>query len=133
MIIDVALEVFRAVIPWASANEHTASKPFWAIVSVGSATIGSVVIVTVRAFRGRSNVDIDLSLYFRSRYREADCSHSYDHEKFASVHRLSSIVVRAFVDLLLGYSLGEKKNKREIGSMHRSMPQKDASPGARLD
>jgi hypothetical protein len=153
MIIYMALEVFRAVIPRASANEHTASKPFWPVVAVRSTTIRSVVIVTVRTFRGRPNVDIDLSFYFRSGYREADSSHSNDHEKFASVHRLSSILVTAFIDLFLGYSIGrEKKQARDnplsarqgdfplpgglasnIGSMYRSVPDKDANPGVELD
>ena len=83
MIIDMALEVFRAVIPGAGANEHPVTKPFWAIVSVRSTPIRSVVIVAVRTFRGWPYVDIDLSLYFRSGYREADSSNSSYHKKFA--------------------------------------------------
>jgi hypothetical protein len=112
MVIYMALEVFRAVIPRAGANEHAIRKPFRPIVTVWSTTIRSVVIVTVRAFGGRSYVDIDLSLHFRSGHREADSSHRNYRKKFPSLHKSSSVVVRALIYLLLGYSLGEKKNKR---------------------
>jgi hypothetical protein len=116
LIIYVTLEMFRAVIPRAGANEHTVTKPFWAIVAVGRTAIRRVVIVTIRTLRRRPNVDINLSLYFRSGYRETDSSHSSYRKKFASVHKLPSIVLGVFVDLLLGYSLGQKKNKREVDS-----------------
>ena len=130
MVIYMALEVFRAVIPRASANEHATRKPFRAIVTVWSTTIRSVVIVTVRAFRSRSNVDIDLSLHFRNSHREADSSQRNYRKKFPSLHKSSSVVVRALVYLLLGYSLGEKKNKRDRSpqcSTQRDLPLRDSS------
>jgi hypothetical protein len=96
MVIYVALEVFGAVIPRASANEHTIRKPFRAVVAVGSTTIRRVVIVTIRAFRWDSNVDADLSLCSGSCHREADSSHSKDRKKFESVHESSSTIHPGF-------------------------------------
>src|ERR1700684_279403 len=107
--IYMSLEVFRAVIPRASANEHATRKPFRAIVTVWSTTIRSVVIVTVRAFRGRSNVDIDLSFHLRSGNREADSSQRSYRKKFPSVHKSSSVVVKNLGLPAPSYSLREKK------------------------
>jgi len=78
MVVDVALEVVRAMKPRAGANEDTARKPFRAVVSIGSAAIRSSVIVTVGAVGGGSNVncDADLGLCFGSGHREENSSKS---------------------------------------------------------
>jgi len=92
-VIYVALELGMPMEPRTGANEHTIGEPFRAVVAVGSTFIRSVVIVTVRALRGDSNVDRDLSLCFGSHHREADSSHRKYYKKFDPVHELSGISV----------------------------------------
>src|SRR5580692_1854509 len=60
-IIYMATEVARAMKPWAGADEYVPAEPFRAIVTRGSATIGSGVIVTVGTFGGYTDIDADLS------------------------------------------------------------------------
>jgi hypothetical protein len=62
VVIYVALEVGRAVKPWASANEDAARKPLGSIVAVGSTAVGSGLIVTVGTIRGHADLDADLGL-----------------------------------------------------------------------
>jgi hypothetical protein len=50
-VIYVALEVTRAMKPWASTNEDVAGKPLWTVVSRGGTAIRSDVIVTIGTFR----------------------------------------------------------------------------------
>src|ERR1700679_2412701 len=76
VVIYMALEVGRAVKPRASANEDTSCKPFRAVVTVGSAAVGSCVIVTVRTFRGHANLDVDLGLCFGSIRRKKQAGDS---------------------------------------------------------
>jgi len=60
-VIYVAPEVFRTVKPRASADEDTTRKPFRSVVAVGSAVIGSSVIVAVGAIGRNSNIHRNLS------------------------------------------------------------------------
>jgi hypothetical protein len=78
MVVDVALEVVRAMEPWASTNEDTARKPFRTVIPVWSTTVRSSVIVTVRAVGGGSNVycNADLGLYFGSADHQANSGNS---------------------------------------------------------
>jgi hypothetical protein len=80
MVIYVAVKIVGAVKPWAGTDEYAASEPFRSIVAVGSATIGSVIIVAVRAVRGGAyaDADADLGFCFRSGHREADSSDKSD-------------------------------------------------------
>jgi hypothetical protein len=75
MVIYMTTKVGRAVEPWAGTNEDTASKPFRAIVAVGSTVIGCCIIVAVGAIRGYSDVDSYLSLGFRG-WREGDADYN---------------------------------------------------------
>src|ERR1700691_231047 len=59
-VIYIALEVIRTMKPRASADEDAASEPFRAIVTVGNAAIGSVIIVAVGTIRGYADFDADL-------------------------------------------------------------------------
>ena len=68
-IIYVTPEVFVAMKPGAGANEDPAGKPFRAVVAVRSTAIRRGVVVTVRAFRGGSDADSDLSIYSGSGHR----------------------------------------------------------------
>jgi hypothetical protein len=76
IIIYVATEAIAATKPRTGADEDTTGKPFRTVVAGGGTAIGRSVIVPIRTFRGDSDVDADLSLYFWSGHREADCSHT---------------------------------------------------------
>jgi hypothetical protein len=93
-VVYVAIEVGGAVKPGPSANEDAANKPFRAVVTVGSARIGSIVKVSVRAYRRGTDIDGDLSLglSFGSGGREADSSKSSQQEILESVHKFSSLL-----------------------------------------
>jgi hypothetical protein len=65
MVIDMAVDVRRAMKPWASADEDAAVKPFWAVISVRRAAIGRQVVIPVRANRWRPYIDAYLSLCSR--------------------------------------------------------------------
>jgi hypothetical protein len=62
--------------PRASANEAVAVEPFWTIVASGSTVIRSNIIVTIGAYRGYADLDVDLSLRFGGDSDEADSSNS---------------------------------------------------------
>jgi len=75
-VIYVAAEVGSAMEPRASANKDTTGKPFRAVVAVRSSGIRRDIIVSVRADRGHSHFDGDLSLHFGSGYRQEDSGNS---------------------------------------------------------
>jgi hypothetical protein len=50
VVIHVAAKMSRAVKPRAGTDEEAAVKPLRAVVTVGSAVIGSVVVVAIRAY-----------------------------------------------------------------------------------
>ena len=54
VIIDVALEVGGPVKPGSGTDEDTPREPFGTIVAVGSALIGSVIVVAIGADRSYS-------------------------------------------------------------------------------
>ena len=65
-IVYMTLEVVRAMKPLSSADENATSKPFRAVVAVGSAIIWSDVIVAVGTIGRNSNFHSNLSCCFRS-------------------------------------------------------------------
>jgi len=56
-VVDVAVEAAMAVEPGAGSDKDSTNKPVRAIVAVGSAVVGRVVEVPVRAVRRRTDVD----------------------------------------------------------------------------
>jgi hypothetical protein len=92
MIVYVAVEVIRAMKPWASANENTARKPFRPVVAVGSTAIRRSIIVTVGTIGGRSHADSDADLrpYFGSGRCEANPSNNNERKIFKPNHIFSS-------------------------------------------
>ena len=56
-VIDLALKVVGPMKPRTSANEDAAIKPFRTVVAVGNAVIRGVVIVTIGAIGGDSDID----------------------------------------------------------------------------
>jgi hypothetical protein len=62
VIVYVAAETFRTMKPRTRADEDAAGKPLGAVVAVGSAVVGSDVIVTVGTYRRDSDLDGHLTL-----------------------------------------------------------------------
>jgi hypothetical protein len=91
-VIYVATEVLATMKPWTGTDEDTTVKPLRPIVARGSAAIGRGVIIPIGTFRGDSNVNADLSLYFGSGHREADCSDNGECKISKSVHWFSSLL-----------------------------------------
>jgi hypothetical protein len=65
-IVHIAMERFGSVKPWTSADEDTASKPFWPVVPNWSAVIRRDVVVPIRTLRCYSDVDAHAYLSVRS-------------------------------------------------------------------
>jgi hypothetical protein len=91
MVVYVAMEIIRAMKPWASADENTARKPFRPVVAVGSTAIRRGVIVAVRAVGGGSNADSDADLRpcFGSGRCEAKPSNNNERKIFQTDHMFS--------------------------------------------
>jgi hypothetical protein len=87
VVVDVAVEVGRAVKPRAGANEYTACKPFRAVIAVWRAIVRGVIVVAVRAIGGDSDVNGDLSVRRGSGYAEAGYRNSSQSKSSKSVHR----------------------------------------------
>jgi hypothetical protein len=58
-VINVAVEAVRAVEPWAGADEHSTGEPVRAVVAIGGAVVGRIVVVAIRADWGRAEVYTD--------------------------------------------------------------------------
>lgn len=56
-VVDVAIKAARTVEPGSTSNENPTSEPIRPIVPVGRTIIGSIVVVSVRAYRWRSDLD----------------------------------------------------------------------------
>src|ERR1700722_2394606 len=85
------MELIRAMKPWASANEAVPIEPFRTVVAGGGTVVGSGVIVTIRTFRGYSNLDANLSLgCFGSGSHGADSSNSSERQKYKFAHKFTS-------------------------------------------
>jgi len=67
-VVDVAIEVRRAMKPRAGSDEYSVGEPIGPIVAVRRAIIGRVVEVTVRAHRSWPEVDPDRELGRRGRH-----------------------------------------------------------------
>ena len=59
-VIDMSIPSMRPVIPGAGPDEHPANKPIRPIVAIGSAIVGSIVKVAIRANRRHPDIDRDL-------------------------------------------------------------------------
>ena len=56
-VIHVAAEAFRAMKPWARANEDAAGKPFRAVVAIRGAVVRRDVVVAIGAFRRDADIE----------------------------------------------------------------------------
>ncbi len=62
VIVDVAMEMFRAVKPWAGTDKDPVRKPFRTVITVRSATIRRGIVVTVRTNGRYTDADANLGL-----------------------------------------------------------------------
>ena len=60
-VIDVAVEVARAVEPRSGSDEHAATEPLGPVVPVWRAVVWGRVVIAIRANRFCSDIDRDLS------------------------------------------------------------------------
>ena len=91
VIVDVAVEVFRAVVPGACTDEDAAAKPLWTIVTVGSTAIGSGVVVAVRTARRDTNCDADLGVCFGSICCKAETGDGGRCKNLKATHKFTSL------------------------------------------
>ena len=64
MMIDVAVEMIRPVIPGASADEDPAAEPLGPIIAIRSAVVRRSLVIPVGANRRYSNADSNLCMRF---------------------------------------------------------------------
>ena len=60
VMIDMAIEMFWSMKPWASTNKDTAGKPFRAVISVGRTIVWRDFIIAVRAIGRCSDINGNL-------------------------------------------------------------------------
>lgn len=91
VVVDIAVEVFRTVKPWAGADKDAVGKPLWTVVTVRSATVRRSFEITVRT-RGRyADADADLGLGSGSTCCDAETSDGGQSDKFHSAHSFTSL------------------------------------------
>jgi hypothetical protein len=61
IVIDVAVEASRPVIPGSSADEHPSGKPFRPVITIRSAIIGWLLVIPIRTNRRTSDGDRNMS------------------------------------------------------------------------
>src|ERR1700678_1485633 len=92
-VIYVAREMFLTVEPGAHADEHATAKPFRAVIAVGCASVGSIVIVAVRAVGCDSDIDGNLSFrvwsagHLWSGQHQARCDYGGECKIFKLFHK----------------------------------------------
>jgi hypothetical protein len=81
LMIDVAVEVIRPVIPRASADEDAAGKPLRPIIAIRSAVVRRCLVITVGAHRRYSDADTNLCMRFISGSKQKACSNRHQGER----------------------------------------------------
>ena len=90
-IVDIAVEVFRAVKPWAGTDKDAVGKPLGTVVAVGSATVRRGLEVTVGTSGRYSDADAHLGLGSGSTCCNAETGDGGQGDKFHSTHKFTSI------------------------------------------
>jgi hypothetical protein len=85
-VVHMAIKTAMPVKPGAGADERPATEPIRPIVSVGCTVIRSVVIVTIGACGLHSDIDANLSLWFKTTCHQADSSNSGERGTLRSLH-----------------------------------------------
>jgi hypothetical protein len=89
-IVDIAMEVFRAVKPWAGSDKDAIGKPLGAVITVGSTTVRRGLVVTVRTNGRYTDADADLGLGSGSTCCDAETNDGGQSETFHSTHKFTS-------------------------------------------
>jgi len=89
-IVDIAVEVFRAVKPWAGTDKDAVGKPLWTVVTVRSATVRRGFEITIRTSGRYPDADADLGLGAGSTCCNAKTGDGGQSEKFHSAHKFTS-------------------------------------------
>jgi hypothetical protein len=91
MVIDIAVEVFRAVKPRAGSDEDAIGKPLGAVITVGSTPVGGDIVVAVWTSGRYTDADAYLGLCSGSSCNNAETSDGGQSEKFQSTHKFTSL------------------------------------------
>jgi hypothetical protein len=75
-VVDTAMEVIGALKPRTGPDENAAVKPLLAVIPVGNAAVGGVVVVTIRTIRCDCDVHADLGFCFESGCRKKHSGNS---------------------------------------------------------
>ena len=74
LMIDVAVEMIRPVIPRASSDEYSASEPLGPIIAIWSAIVRRSLVIPVGTNRRCSDADCNLCMRFICGSKQKTCS-----------------------------------------------------------
>ena len=81
LMIDMAVEMIRAVVPGAGADEDTATEPLGPIIAIRSAIVRRSLVIPVWANRCYSDVDCNLCIRFISGSEQKTCGNCHQGER----------------------------------------------------
>jgi hypothetical protein len=87
VMIDMPVEVIRAVIPGARADKYAAREPLRSVVSVRSAVVGRSLVISVRTDRRHADTYRYLRCSFLRRCKKKPCSNRQETERLHCFHR----------------------------------------------
>jgi hypothetical protein len=91
MIVDMAVEVFRAAKPRAGSDEDATGKPLGTVITVSGATVRRDIIITIRTSGRYTDADADLGLCSGSARCNAETDDGSQSEYFHSTHNFTSL------------------------------------------
>lgn len=97
VVIDVTVEVVRAVEPWSGSNKDAAAEPLRAIVAIRCALVRRVIVVTVGANRRHTNTDGNLG--WRSGRSSPDSTGSQDGKASSFHERIRILLYCSYIHL----------------------------------
>jgi hypothetical protein len=86
VVIYMPVEVSRSMKPRACPDEDTTPEPLRSIIAVRSTGIRGNIIIAVRTYWSRSDVNTDLSISIRRVRRDTDSANNCQRKMFKSVH-----------------------------------------------
>jgi hypothetical protein len=115
VIVDVAVEVFRAMVPGACTDEDATAEPLRAVVTVGCTAVRSRVVVAIGAARRDTNSDADLGVCVGSICCKAETGDRGCCKDFKATHKFTSLCFR---EVMYARELAEIKFcRRQLGGL----------------
>ena len=94
VMIDMAVEMFWPMEPRSGSDEHAAYEPLGAVVPIGGTIVRRLLIVSVRANRGRSDIDRNLRSGIMGDRQEKSCANGHNTQMLKYFHRLSFLAIK---------------------------------------